>query len=498
MDEIRALQIGAQDWNQLYRIPPNITLTHAVVYKEQGDAPYDLMFWDRAPEWEELGALYRASKAYTLFVPEDVALDENQQALYTLRMGKRLARSGIQEFFSKEARFYFPNSYGEKYRLGAVVVSPCFQGGVRWHGNQGLELSGDFGKEYRQAVCWRTIIPVFPRQVLDLWLEYKKTPGVDICLEVHRIPAGSTDNIIETLVFTEEDLRLPVQVTAGEGQESLFMSLKARGKGRLFVAALHSRYSRGDHGVFLPGGERFVTAEREEVFCYFDPMDGQPPLNVYFSGYRTQEGFEGYRMMRSLGCPFLLVADQRLEGGAFYMGSKEYEDTVTGVIRRYMRMLGFGGKDVVMSGLSMGTAGALYHGCAIHPRAMVLGKPLAGIGTVAEHEKYLRAGAFPTSLDVLAYQEGGTGHGDALRLDRKLWDRFAAADWKDTKFFVSYMIEDDYDAGAYARLLSCLTSGGAQVIGKGYHGRHNDNTGGIVRTFTGHYRQLLREDFGRS
>ena len=51
---------------------------------------------------------------------------------------------------------------------------------------------------------------------------------------------------------------------------------------------------------------------------------------------------------------------------------------------------------------------------------------------------------------------------------------------------------------AYAALLSHLQSEGAQVYGKGLHGRHNDNTGGIVNWFTGQFEKLLREDFGRT
>ena len=46
----------------------------------------------------------------------------------------------------------------------------------------------------------------------------------------------------------------------------------------------------------------------------------KPPLAVYFSGYRTQEGFEGYYMMKALDVLFILITDPRSEGGAFYLG----------------------------------------------------------------------------------------------------------------------------------------------------------------------------------
>lgn len=241
-----------------------------------------------------------------------------------------------------------------------------------------------------------------------------------------------------------------------------------------------------------------MTSEREEIFCYFDPGDRKPPLNVYFSGYKTLEGFEGYNMMRGMGCPFLLVAEARLEGGCFYMGSEEYESMLAAAIRRYMGELGFTPAQVILSGLSMGTFGALYYGCDIMPHAMILGKPLASIGNVAANERLLRPGGFPTSLDVLHYLCGSTDKAAVERLNGRFWNKFDGTDWSRSKFVVSYMLEDDYDMDAYAMLLSHLQSEGVQVYGKGLHGRHNDNTGGIVNWFSGQFERLLREDFGRA
>ena len=35
--------------------------------------------------------------------------------------------------------------------------------------------------------------------------------------------------------------------------------------------------------------------------------------------------FEGFNMMRRMGTPFLLITESRVEGGAYYLGDKEYE-----------------------------------------------------------------------------------------------------------------------------------------------------------------------------
>ena len=83
------------------------------------------------------------------------------------------------------------------------------------------------------------------------------------------------------------------------------------------------------------------------------------------------------------------------------------------------------------------------------------------------------------------------------KIDDRFWNKFDAADWSRSKFIVSYMIEDDYDATAYQTLISHLWSGGVQLYGKGIHGRHNDDTGAIVGWFFSQYRKVLNEDFSR-
>lgn len=179
------------------------------------------------------------------------------------------------------------------------------------------------------------------------------------------------------------------------------------------------------------------------------------------------------------------------------MGTEEYEKLIQNVIRKYMRELGFSRNQVILSGLSMGTYGALYYGCDILPHAMILGKPLASIGDVAANERLHRPGGFPTSLDVLHYLYKDTDKTAINRLNNRFWNKFDSADWSTSKFIVSYMIEDDYDANAYDMLISHINSEGVQVYGKGIHGRHNDDTSAIVSWFSSQFKRVLSEDFFR-
>lgn len=505
MAEIRILQLGEEDWNDIYELPSGIHLDYRESFCEPPEKPYDLFFLDRLPLEEEIEPLYKSVKAYTLFVTErawdtagmEYGADNNICWLYRSRKAKRIKTTDIQRFLKQEARYFYSRPYGEKFNPRDLTIANGFTGKIKWDGNYSVNLEGDFGKALNQIVFWRYNIVLSKGSTMDLWLEYSKSPSIMIFLTVTKFASGSISHVVEQWKFDEKELMNVIQIDGGATDGWLFISLSARGSGELRITALHDRISRGRHGYFLPGGERYVAYNREEAFCYFEPGDLKPPLNVYFSGYKTLQGFEGYYMMKGMGCPFLLVAEPRLEGGGFYMGIAEYEQLFVTMIRKYIKELRFSSDQVILSGLSMGTFGALYYGCDIRPHAIILGKPLASIGNVASNEKYIRPGGFPTSLDVLHCQCGDLDIRAAERLNSRFWDKFDRTDWGNTKFAVSYMIEDDYDADAYQTLLSHLRSAGAEAYGKGIHGRHNDNTGAIVNWFVMQYKKILHEDFGR-
>lgn len=466
-------------------------------YEAAPKTPYDIVFLDREITKEELPLLMKSVKAHTLFVTDGVSFTEELEYLYACKKGRRIANADIQAFLMQEARNYFPKPYGEKFKFNNLSIAQGFLGTVSWNGNYSVSLDGEYGKEYEQIAFWRNNIPVFQGQAIDLWLEYKKDPEVEVALVITQFQSGTISNIQQKWFFTEEELNDVVVIDNQLPTGPIFASLMAKGKGKLDIIALHDRYSRRGHGAFLPGGQRLVTSDREEVFYYFDPGDLKPPLNVYFSGYKTMQGFEGYYMMRKMGSPFLLIAEPRLEGGSFYMGSEEYEKGIVDIIESHLEELGFTNEQLILSGLSMGTYGALYYGCDLLPHAMILGKPLASIGDVAVNERLHRPGGFPTSLDVLHYVCGDTDELSVSKLNDRFWDKFKRADFKQSKFVVAYMIEDDYDSTAYDRLISNMKSQGVQVYGKGIHGRHNDATGPIASWFKTQYEQILEKDFAR-
>lgn len=497
MEKIRILQLGVEDWNERYTLPETVRLDHVDVLKESSEKPYDMFFLDRNPSEEEIELLYRMVKAYTLFVTDKVDRKGRTEWLCRSRGAQYIAENDIQRFLLEESRYYYSHPYGEKLSLKDVAVAQGFQGKVQWNGNQNILLEADFGEDFHQVAYWRYNSRLPKGEMEDFWLEYDRDSSVQICLVMTIFAAGSVSHILEKKMFREKELENIIRFESSKGDGRIFFSIHAKGNGRLWITALHRRISRGDHGYFLPGGKRYVTSRREEAFSYFEPGDLRPPLNVYFAGYKVLQGFEGYNMMKRLGSPFLLFSEPRLEGGNCYIGTEEYERIYPEVIRKHMQELGFTSDQVILSGISMGSFGALYYGCDIEPYAFLLGKPLASIGNVAANEKHLRPGGFPTSLDVLQFQCGGMQEEDIKRLNDKFWNKFDKADWRRSKFAVAYMLEDDYDVDAYDTLLSHLSSGGVQAYGRGLHGRHNDNTPGIVEWFVGQYKKILQEDFAK-
>lgn len=497
MNKIRILQIGGEDLHKECHLPGYVLLDFLPKLESVPKKEYELLLLCHVPNSTEMAVLEEIAVPYRFYVLDDVPKEGEFLRLFRKKKGSICKRAELAHFLSEDARFFFSKPYGEKYSLNQLSISKDFNGEILWNGNVNVSLSGDFGEEFSQIAFFRGYVPIEEEQMLDYWPEYEKEGNVTIRLQIRKITMGTVDRIEKTWVFEEEQMADVLQLDNRGGRGLLSVSLLAKGKGTLKIRGLHDRYSRKNYGYFLPGGQRIALPNREEIFYYYDPGDLKPPLNVYFSGYRTQEGFEGYYMLKRMGAPFLLLTDPRLEGGSFYLGDRQYEETIVKIIKDTMDELDFLPSDVVMSGLSMGTFGALYYGCILRPHAVIMGKPLVSLGDIAKNEKLLRPHGFPTSLDVLLAQSGTADEAAAAKLSEKIWYKIENSHLGDTRFIVSYMLEDDYDADAYRQLISRISSIGGEVYGKGLHGRHNDNTQGILEWFLQRYYDVLETDFHR-
>lgn len=501
---VEVIQIGPYHWNRILKIPEEIEWTYLVLPAENDilskvlPKKCDVLILDTVLLPSHLEELSRLVKPYTCFHTVRAANGSREMTDFLERKKSvLLTKDSYQSFVNDIPKKLFARMYGARFSSEQLIIKEGLPYDLDGHDHASLDCA--FGDEFIQVAHWCYNLRIHKGESLDLWLEYSKDPTVDIRLQIIENPDGST-GMLHTVRCFQEELRSTDEIcyTPSDGNAcNLCLNLQAKGQGKLRIGALHHRISRQGAGVLLPGGKRRVDGLRHEIISYFDPMDRKPPLCVYFSGYRPAEGFEGLGMMRRYGAPFILFYDPRLEGGEFYLGSPEYKKNVEQTIRDALAELGFTNRELVLSGLSMGTFGAFYYGCRLKPYAIIAGKPLLSLGNVACNERILRPGGFPTSLDLLLQQEGGLSPEDADALNRKFWNLFDSTDLSATNIAISYMQGDDYDVTAYDDILRHLSEKKVRIVGKGIVGRHNDNTREIVKWFQQRYQHILEEDFGR-
>lgn len=391
----------------------------------------------------------------------------------------------------------YTGQYGDHIAPRTAIVNQSFEGDYYYEGKHKLVLTGDFGDDFQPIVSWNMYLYNDRDKVNQFWAEYTTTGNVEVSYTLRLYETADMTHLKAIYVLEGERLKEPFNIPHKDYDAFILVSAKAKGKGTLNVGNLHKRWMRNEFGHFILGGQRFSDELREEFIHYFDPGDLKPPLNVYFSGYRTAEGFEGFYMMRRLKAPFLLFGDTRLEGGGFYLGSDTYENQIKKVIQDALNWLGFKDDELILSGLSMGSFGALYYGAQLNPSAVVVGKPLVNVGDIAEGMRLIRPEDFGTSLDVLLRNENALDPNAIKRLNNKFWNTLNQSELSNTIFAVSYMENDDYDLYAFKNLLPVLSRQHARVMSRSIPGRHNDDTPTIASWFTNFYHMILESRFGR-
>ena len=499
---MRVLQVGREDWSASCRVPAGVEWSFVDVDEPGSGAPLagraDVTVVDAPCDLDRLEAIDSLVAPHTLLVAQHLAtaFDDTYRRFFARKVVVYEDATDRQRLVDALPRKYFTRQFGQKLEVRKALVPPSHTSGSWFEGNAYLATTVDEDDGFRQLVTWKENIAYDSDHALELWPELVLDPGCEVELGVQLVRSGTWDQIALQKRYSQSELSEPI-VVAEPTSGYLSCSIFAQGHGVVRVGPIHYRHSRLGAGHFLPGGQRIVDSRREELFFYFHPGNLEPPLNVYFAGYRPAEGFEGYAMMEGLGHPFLLVTDPRLEGGRFYLGSEELEDKLLRVIRWHIGNLGFREQDVIFSGLSMGSFGALYYGSQLDALAIIAGKPIVDLGYVAERGRLVRPDDFFTIFDIVSFWDRTAGGGEESTVDaftRRLVDRWHGdPGFGDTKILLSYMEQDDYDDQAYCTLLGSQTGKPTTVIARGYQGRHNDDSASIVTWFVNQYRRVIDE-----
>ncbi|MGV3043126.1 accessory Sec system protein Asp2 [Staphylococcus rostri] len=438
------------------------------------------------------------SEPYTTYIDQAYWDDDYAQHPMTHRyLIRPFIYQSMEERSEKLQAVTFPGQYGDKISPKFCMLQRPFEGISHYDGNNAFVVSGDFGDTMTPLLTWQRYQHYDKDKVIQVWPEYTLTGDVDVEFVFRLVPMHATDTVDEVFVKSHAELTTPLEISRRPYEAHIIINMRAKGNGTIRMGAVHKRWSRLDMGQFILGGERYVDADRSEFIHYFHPGDMKPPLNVYFSGYHSAQGFEGYFMMKRMKAPFILIADPRVEGGAFYLGSETYERAIKKVIQDGLDRLGFQPEELILSGMSMGSFGALYYGAQLNPAAIIAGKPLINVGTVAENMPRVRPEDFGTSLDILRKNEGSLTPEAITHLNDKFWQQFNQADFTNTTFAIAYMAHDDYDKHAFDMLLPILSRQQARIMQRSIPGRHNDDTPTIASWFKNFYHMILESQFGR-
>lgn len=502
--KITVLQIGSVNWAENYKIPESVSwhfihtsAMEAFDWKETfKERVFSVTIIDDRLTVEQMDLMNPYTGAHTCFYTDAFGkITAANLNFVRMKMARKIVAKAEQRFINTIPDCFFDTQNGSKLTIGDIDVPGVFQGRIQSIGHICLKFDGHYGSEFKQLSGWKSGIPFEKGKGLELWLEFYKESSVVIELCIDQI--GADDQIVCSWKFSEKDMETPVYVDSLKESGSLQAHVKAKGEGVLQIGCLHYRRSHCGMGVIFNGGQRAADVYRDEFISYFNPGDLKPPLNVYFSGHRLAEGFEGYFLMNQLKSPFLLISDPRLEGGAFYLGDSGFEGMIQSTIENTLKWLGFTQDQLILSGLSMGSYGALYYGSKMAPHAIIAGKPLLNLGDIAQNETWFRPGGFPASLDVLKKITGGNGLDEIRELNRRFWSVFDHAPFKATKIAVAYMRNDDYDRNAFWDLLDHSKGKHVTIYGKGIDGRHNDHSCAVAHWFFRQYEEIMRNDFGR-
>ena len=155
MNKISVLQVGNEDLSLRLYIPDYVEWNNINDLKDATERSYDVCVLNRCVNKEEAYILLKKIRAYTMFLLDDVQVDQWTTWICTSRRAKIIDLDTLQKFIDTDIHLFFMHSYGEKFAPQALSISQYFKGKVFWNGFSGVELEGEYGEDYFQIACWR-------------------------------------------------------------------------------------------------------------------------------------------------------------------------------------------------------------------------------------------------------------------------------------------------------------------------------------------------------
>lgn len=342
--------------------------------------------------------------------------------------------------------------------------------------NFGLFLTGDFGDNYTQLGYWKYNIPMNEDEI-KIDLDFNQYGEAKLGMVIDFVNYQGEVICDSVLIENVENNKFYTIKKTTNLKTLLSVSILIRGKGKLSINQLNLKISKGDLGYLTIGDDVLMDHNGHKI--YYKYLDGvsHDYLNIYFSGHREVQRFEGWNIIEQTnGKSTLLFSENRLNGGSFFKGGDELEEKIMSVISKTIKKLNISKTHVTISGLSMGTLPALYYGAKLGIKNIVLGKPILSINRLAHNYKVKRPYELGSVLDMPTYLN--TNNFETL--DEKVYTNLPKI--KNTQLYLGIMADDSYDDNFYFDLVKYLSPD--NLIHKYIlSGDHNDKSADISNWF---------------
>lgn len=512
---MRVLQLGTKNWQKKYKIPKEITwcfkdpISSDVFEKENNkkDERYHLLIITspivlKKRTWQLLQVLL---PPYDVLIMPGIKTKLDEAAQYFLKC--KVAEEIKEDPQTLIDHLLIRYDSGQDERWYSYRYSPTDmqinRNSVRKFNivdSQHIQFNIKTATEWTTIGTYPYSFDLPKNKLVQFWLETDNR-DIQFQLKLYFRALGYDGHVenTKTISVGSTSDESPVPISASSNTRLMTVILQAKGDGQVCLGPLHLSWFREGRGELATGGRRIVNMQNlEELAYYYNPGDLKPPLNVYFSGAEWSSGFEGLNLFQKLKAPALLFTDLRLEAGQFYDDPDGFMlKKIKEIIITTLNKLHFNTKQLILNGASMGSYAALNLGADLHPYVINVAKPITKIGYIASRVRLERPFNYETSLDIAKRLSGSSDFYKLDKLNRQFWEKFNCADLSNTRLFISYKKNDDYDQAITQLIASPAVQHALQFSFKGFSGRHIDGREDI-NWFVSRLKQVLKNDFNRS
>lgn len=501
MNQYRILQIAYHNWADSYTIPQDIEW-HFISPEKILDfsttifhpQTYDFVLVDKLFELDYLVFLDKAiPTSRLLYHPDNTLLSSVLEEFFLSKQAKAVDFSSPENLIAHlhqvllsvpQRKLITPSQFHLLVKQGLDIE----------HIGQGkTKLTGIFGQTFQPLGYYSAAYTTVEAQTIDIWPIFQHSKDLEVRYQfaVYQ-QQDKQDLLLATFYYDRRHMEQPCTLSMPENSR-LLISIEVKGEGVLTLGNLAIRNSYSDYGQGMVGGHRLATAEREEIFYYFNPGKQSKILNVYFSDGNPDLVLQDNPFLDMSQTAYLVLADPRFEAGGYYLGSPAFEKEIRNIIQEHLDALSLTAQDCIFSGGNMGAFAALYYASSFRPHTVLLANPIVHLGNLALNEATVHPGKTSSILDILQSLTPRYTAQTAATWNQVLLDQLKQPDWHETSFAIATMKTDAIDGEAYPVLTDYLlqTAKPRQLISREFANNPEKDRDLLAEWFYAQYTNIL-------